>query len=85
MPQEKMLFCGFGKFKAKDSGKDLFLLKFLTPVRHNTEKNSADCTLIPVFTSESVFNLFLKGHKLMEFADVKYEVNGTNVYYSIPS
>lgn len=84
MPKEKMLFCGFGNFKAKESGKDLYLLKFLTPVRHNPEKNSADSNLIPVFTTQSKFNTFLQNHKLMDFTDVQYEVNGTNVYYSIP-
>ena len=45
----KMLFCGYGSFKNKAKDKDLFMIKFLSPVEVNNERHSADSQLIAVF------------------------------------
>lgn len=79
----KMLFCGFGSFKNKAGDKDLFLLKFLTPVKLNPERGSADSEIIPVFTTKEKFDDFLKDHNPMDTAEVNCEVSGTKVFYSI--
>ena len=84
MPKEHMLFCGYGSFKAKDSDKIYFMLKFLTPIKTRVDRDSADCKQISVFTSKEQYNAFRNKHKLMDFTDVVYDVDGDKVYYSLP-
>lgn len=79
----KMLFCGFGNFKNKAGDKDLFLLKFLTPVKVNSERQSADSEIVPVFTTKDKYEKFLHDHEPMDLVDVACEVSGTKVFYSI--
>lgn len=84
MPKEKMLFCGYGSFKAKESNKLYYMLKFLTPIRIRSDRDSADCKQISVFTSQEKYLDFRNKHEIMDFSDVMYDVDGDKVFYSLP-
>lgn len=79
----KMLFCGYGSFKNKAKDKDLFMIKFLSPVEVNNERHSADSQLIAVFTTQEKYSTFLKDHKLLDLCDVECRVSGERAFYSI--
>ena len=78
----KMLFVGYRKFRSKND-KDCFVLNFLTPIRISSDDSRADSEVISVFTDESKYNEFLKTNKLMSESEVKQDVVGSRVYYSI--
>lgn len=79
----KMLFCGYGNFKNKAKDKDLFMIKFLSPVEINEERHSADSQLVSVFTTKEKYSTFLKNHNLLDFCDVECRVSGERAFYSI--
>lgn len=78
----KMLFVGYKKFKSK-AEKNCFVLNFLTPVRISQDSSRADSEIISVFTDETSYDTFVNSKELMTQCEVKQDVVGTKVYYSI--
>lgn len=77
-----MLFCGYRNFKSK-AGNNCFVLNFLTPVVISQDNSRASSEIISVFADENKYFDFIKKTPVMSKYDVKQDVVGSKVYYSI--
>lgn len=77
-----MLFCGYRNFESK-KGNNCFVLNFLTPVVVSQDNSRANSEIISIFTDEKKYFDFVRKNPVMSKYDVKQDVVGSKVYYSI--
>ena len=80
MEKQELLFIGLRAFESK-SGKKCYLLSFLTrPINY---QGGCYCKPVDIFTTEQIYNEFLKENDIMQWTELGYEIVGDKFRYKI--